>query len=164
MLLEEDFEEEEGEKGEEEGLPDFDAEPARAVEALVGVEVGGGLGVQSRGEIGEFGGVEGGEIGFGGVEVDGEATGGFGVGVGGVDLVEAGLGEGWEGEVGRFGFEFGGLAEGIDQGEGLGGLGLAEGDRGAAADEVGAAIGVLGGEPGGEALGEGDEPGLEGEV
>ena len=106
MLLEEDFEEEEGEEREEEGLPDFDAEPARAVEALVGVEVCGGLGVQSRGEIGEFGGVEGGEIGFGGVEVDGETTGGFGVGVGGFDLVQAGLGEGGEGEVGGFGFEF----------------------------------------------------------
>ena len=73
-------------------MPDFDAEAAGAVEALVGVEVGGGLGSEAGGEVCEFGGGEGGEVGFGGVEVGGDAAGGFGVGVGGFDLVEAGLG------------------------------------------------------------------------
>ncbi len=49
VLLEEDFQEEEDEEGQEEGLPDFDAEAAGAVEALVGVEIGGGLGVEAVG-------------------------------------------------------------------------------------------------------------------
>ena len=56
------------------------------------------------------------------------------------------------------------MAEGVGEGEGLGGLGIRESEGGGGADEVGAAFGVLGGEPGGETLGEGDEPGLEREV